>query len=89
LKAEYLPGFVKDLKALRGSSAYTRIRRFAFNDIEGFESLEQIPALKRLRGFKSAYRARIGDYRVGFFFDGQTVIFARVLHRKDIYRFFP
>jgi len=38
---------------------------------------------------RNAYRARIGDYRIGFFFAGQTVIFARVLHRKDTYRFFP
>lgn len=89
MKAEYLPGFVKDLKALRGSPAYVRIRRLAFDDIGRFESLEQIPTLKKLRGFRNAYRTRIGDYRIGFFFDGQTVIFARVLHRKDIYRFFP
>jgi mRNA interferase RelE/StbE len=89
LKAEYLPGFVKDLKALRGSSSYVRIHRLAFDEIERFESIEQIPTLKKLRGFRNAYRIRTGDYRIGFLFDGQTVIFARVLHRKDIYRFFP
>jgi mRNA-degrading endonuclease RelE of RelBE toxin-antitoxin system len=34
-------------------------------------------------------RFRVADYRIGFIFDGQTVIFFRVLHRKDIYRYFP
>jgi mRNA-degrading endonuclease RelE of RelBE toxin-antitoxin system len=45
--------------------------------------------LKKLKGDENAYRIRIGDYRLGIFFDGETVIFARVLHRKDIYRYFP
>lgn len=88
MRAEYLPGFVKDSKALNGSPAYTRIHRFAFNDIERLTSLEQISGLKRLRGYSNACRVRVGDYRIGFFVDKQ-ITFARVLHRKDIYRFFP
>ena len=45
--------------------------------------------LKKLKGFKTAYRIRIGDYRIGVFIDGDIVEFARVVHRKDIYRLFP
>ncbi|MEG3988445.1 type II toxin-antitoxin system RelE/ParE family toxin [Microcoleus sp. S28C3] len=45
--------------------------------------------LKKLKGEDNAYRFRVGDYRIGFYFDGETVTFARVLHRKDIYRYFP
>ncbi|HAO10876.1 MAG TPA: plasmid stabilization protein, partial [Planktothrix sp. UBA8407] len=44
---------------------------------------------KKLKGDDNAYRLRVGDYRIGFYFDGETVTFARVLHRKDIYRYFP
>ncbi|MGH2412635.1 MAG: type II toxin-antitoxin system RelE family toxin, partial [Microcystaceae cyanobacterium] len=36
-----------------------------------------------------AYRIRLGDYRIGLFIEGKTVTFARVLHRKEIYRYFP
>ena len=89
MKAEYLPGFVKDLQALRGVAAYNKVRRLAFDDIEGLSSLNEIPGLKRLRGFRNAYRIRVGDYRIGIISDGKTVTFARVLNRKDIYRFFP
>jgi mRNA-degrading endonuclease RelE of RelBE toxin-antitoxin system len=39
--------------------------------------------------FDNAYRIRIGDYRLGIIFDGETLIFERVLHRKGIYRYFP
>lgn len=28
-------------------------------------------------------------YRLGMIFDGQRLIFERVLHRQEIYRYFP
>ncbi|MEH1829111.1 MAG: type II toxin-antitoxin system RelE/ParE family toxin [Nostoc sp.] len=47
-----------------------------------------MPNLKKLQGYENAYRIRVGDYRIGIIFDGETVLFQRVLHRKDIYRYF-
>ncbi|MGH8000971.1 MAG: type II toxin-antitoxin system RelE family toxin [Brasilonema sp.] len=52
-------------------------------------SFEEITNLKKLKGYDNAYRIRIGDYRIGIIFDDETVMFQRVLHRKDIYRYFP
>ena len=89
MKADYLPGFVKDLKALRGAAAYARIHKLAFEEVARWGGLDQVAGLKKLRGYSNAYRIRVGDYRVGFFSDGQKITFARVLHRKEIYRFFP
>lgn len=89
MKADYLPGFVKDLKALRGAAASGRIHKLAFEEVERWTDLDQIAGLKKLRGYGDAYRIRVGDYRVGFFSDGSKITFARVLHRKKIYRFFP
>ncbi len=48
-----------------------------------------LPNIKKLSGHVSAYRLRIGDYRVGFFIVDETVILDRVVHRKDIYKVFP
>jgi mRNA interferase RelE/StbE len=45
--------------------------------------------VKKLVGFKEAFRIRLGNYRVGVFLEGENVIFARVAHRKDIYSIFP
>jgi mRNA-degrading endonuclease RelE of RelBE toxin-antitoxin system len=45
--------------------------------------------IKKLKGEINAYRWRIGDYRVGFFIENDTIIFARVLHRREFYRYFP
>jgi mRNA-degrading endonuclease RelE of RelBE toxin-antitoxin system len=89
LKAAYLPGFVKDLKALRGAPEYSKVYQLSFEDARTAAGLEQIPGVTKLRGFQNAYRIRIGNYRVGFLFDGATLTFARVLDRKEIYRFFP
>ena len=53
------------------------------------DSLAGVSNLKKLKGHKNAYRVRLGDYRIGLLLDGNTVTFARLLHRKDIYNIFP
>lgn len=89
MKTEYKPSFLKDLKALKSTPSFETIKALAFTEIPNLQKFEDIGNLKRLKGDDNAYRIRIGDYRLGIFFDGETVIFARVLHRKDIYRYFP
>ena len=42
--------------------------------------------VKRLTNFTPEYRLRVGDYRVLFEVEGQTVVIYRVLHRKDAYK---
>jgi mRNA-degrading endonuclease RelE of RelBE toxin-antitoxin system len=57
--------------------------------METVDGLEKIPNTKKLKGHKSAYRTRIGDYRLGFFFESSVIILARFVNRKDIYKIFP
>jgi mRNA-degrading endonuclease RelE of RelBE toxin-antitoxin system len=49
----------------------------------------EITGVKKLVGFKNQYRIRIGQYRIGLVFKDETLIFVRILHRKDIYSYFP
>ncbi|MCK9303277.1 MAG: type II toxin-antitoxin system RelE/ParE family toxin [Bacteroidales bacterium] len=56
---------------------------------ENASSIEDIPNIKKIVGFQNCYRYRIGDYRVGFELNGNTVLFIVIAHRKDIYRLFP
>ncbi len=53
------------------------------------DSVIQIKNVKKLKGSSKAYRIRIGDYRLGFFLENDTVILSRILNRKEIYRYFP
>lgn len=57
--------------------------------MEDAGTLEELPHVKKLSGYRDAYRMRIGDYRRGLHLVGHKVQLARLLHRKEVYRFFP
>ncbi len=88
MQVEFSSKFSKDLDYINPKSVHANIRKL-IGLVESANDLHNIPNLKKLVGFKSAYRVRIGDYRVGFFYEGHKVLFARVVHRKDIYKVFP
>ena len=89
MKPNYLPTFIKDLKSLKSTSSYSAIKKLVFTDILAVQNLTEISNLKRLKGDYNAYRIRVGDYRIGFFLEDNTITFARVLHRREFYRYFP
>jgi len=88
MKVEFLKNFSKDLDVLKSKSVKLTLINL-IEKLEDADSLESISNLKKLKGHKSAYRIRVGDYRLGFFLEGKTIILARFLHRKDIYQLFP
>ncbi len=89
MKTNYLPTFIKDLKSLKSTSSYSGIKKLVFTDILAVQNLKEISNLKKLKGDYNAYRIRVGDYRIGFFLEDNTITFARVLHRREFYRYFP
>ncbi len=88
MQVEFLSKFSKDIDRITVKSVRSHLLKL-IELMESEENLNNIPHLKKLAGHKSAYRVRLGDYRVGFFYENQTVIFARIIHRKDIYKVFP
>lgn len=72
-----LPGFIQQRLAL------------LIEELETATTLSEIVNCKKLTGFKTAYRIRIGEYRVGFFFEKNSIDLVRVLPRKEMYRYFP
>lgn len=87
MKVEINRHFVKDTTKLT-----TDLRERIFNLIEMLEKcthLEQIPSIKKLKGYKNAYRIRIGDYRIGLYLIENAIELRRVLHRKEMYDYFP
>ncbi|WP_199250185.1 type II toxin-antitoxin system RelE/ParE family toxin [[Phormidium] sp. ETS-05] len=57
--------------------------------VEQAEQLSEISNLKKLKGSTDYYRMRVGDYRIGIKVNDGVVSFVRILHRKEIYRYFP
>lgn len=59
------------------------------NDIKSTDKIFSIANIKKLKGNPTAYSIRIGDFRLGFFYEDHSAILTRFLNRKDIYKFFP
>jgi len=58
--------------------------------IEKANSIQEIPHVKKIEGYKNYYRIRLGDYRLGLEkISPSEIKLIRLLHRKEIYRFFP
>ena len=57
--------------------------------IEVARTIRDLQNCKKLKGYKSAYRIKLDTYRIGFFFERGVVELTTVLHRRDIYRYFP
>ncbi len=80
--------FLKDIELINEKNLKPQVG-IIIAEIEKAERLSSMLNLKKLKGHKSAYRIRIGNYRLGFFYENQTVTCTRLLHRKDIYKSFP
>jgi mRNA interferase RelE/StbE len=88
MQVEFLSKFNKDIDRIHLKSVKKSILS-VIEEVKSANSLSQIKNIKKLTGFKSAFRIRTGEYRIGIFIEENKVQFARVLNRKEIYRFFP
>jgi mRNA interferase RelE/StbE len=89
VKVAYKKLFLKDLARLKGTEVYDQIKEIAFEILPNCEDLSQASGIRPLRNAKDAFRIRVGEYRIGLKKRGDAIELVRVLHRKDIYRFFP
>ena len=81
--------FLNDLKKLKNKDIAQRLK-YIINTIEKAESIHTIRNLKKMEGYTSYYRIRIGNYRIGLeLVNDDTIIFVRLKHSKDIYKVFP
>ena len=87
MRVDFKRSFLRDLKRIRGAAIKERVRE-TIQLVEQAEHLQDIKNLKKLTHGDRYYRIRIGDYRLGLILEGDTLIFVRFLHRKDLYRYF-
>ncbi|MGE0637532.1 MAG: type II toxin-antitoxin system RelE/ParE family toxin [Bacteroidia bacterium] len=80
--------FEKDTDKLKDRKLLQKIAD-SIRQVQAAKSPAEIQGLKKLSGFSTYYRIRIGEYRIGVFIKGNEAIFERCLHRKDIYRYYP
>lgn len=80
--------FLKDIQKITDKNLKSDINK-AIEDFENVHSLLELSNIKKLIGFKEAYRLRLGKYRLGFYFDGTSIKLARLVMRDTIYKIFP
>lgn len=88
MKIEFRKSFEKDLGKIRDGDLLAKIKA-VLEEIESAETLLDINNIKKLKADGNYYRIRVGNYRIGFTENEGIVTFVRVLHRKEMYRYFP
>lgn len=88
MKIKFKKQFLKDLIKIPVEYR-NKIERLAFNDIPEENSEQILKRLSKMKGYEGYYKIKVGDYRMGLYMEKNILEFQRVLHRKDIYRFFP
>lgn len=88
MNVSFQKSFGKDLRKIKDKSLLDRVKN-AVEAVEIAENLDQIRNIKKMKVEGEYYRIRVGDYRIGFKLEQDSLVFIRCLHRKEIYRFFP
>ena len=88
MEVAYLESLVKDLKKIKDKKLLYSLSK-VFVNLEKIDDLFKISSVKKMSGHPEAYRIRIGDYRLGFYYTENQIEIARFLKRNDIYKVFP
>lgn len=87
MKVEFRKSFEKDAGEIRDGDLLLRIKA-VIEEVENAKGLLNISNIKKLKAQRDYYRIRVGDYRIGLAHGEDAITFVRVLHRKEMYRYF-
>ena len=88
MKVEFRESFLKDLRTAKNPNLLNKVKT-AIESVESAANPQNIHNFKKLKGYSTYFRIKIGSYRIGLTMKGDTITFVRFLPRRDIYRFFP
>lgn len=89
MRVLFTKSFAKDLRNHRKNQELLKQVRIIIENVEKAEAVTELTNLKQLKADGWYYRIRTGDYRIGLTIENDLITFVRVLHRREIYRFFP
>lgn len=90
MKIFFKPSFINDFKQLP-FDIQKEVRYICTEVFPKLKNLRDFSLynIKPLTGFRSYFRIKLADYRIGLKKIGNVIEFIRVKHRKDIYKYFP
>jgi mRNA interferase RelE/StbE len=87
MKTAFKTSFLKDVK--KAPITLLPELNIIITESEKASSLREITNLKKLKGHDIAYRIKLKQFRICFYYANDVIIFTRFLPRKDVYKFFP
>jgi mRNA interferase RelE/StbE len=88
MKIEFLSAFEKDL-ARSKDKTLAGIVLECIQIFEEAQDLRDVPNIKKLKAHETAFRYRKVKYRIGFYLEDDTVLFAAFHVRGNFYKKFP
>jgi mRNA interferase RelE/StbE len=88
LNIEYRKKFLKELSKIP-LPYRTNIENFVFDYLPTLKSITEANHIEKMKGYHEYYKVRFGSYRVGLRYSDEILTLERVLHRKEIYKYFP
>ena len=88
MQTKFKKRFLKQLANLP-KDVRERIESFVFEELPNLASISESGKIEKMQGYDDYFKIRFGSYRVGLKLENEEVIVQIVMHRKEIYRFFP
>ncbi|MFC1851712.1 type II toxin-antitoxin system RelE/ParE family toxin [candidate division CSSED10-310 bacterium] len=88
MEIRYEKSFERDLRKVKNKSVKNKIKE-KIDEIKEVDNFASLSGIKKIRGYENYYRVRIGNFRIGIELKENIIILARILDRKDIYKYFP
>ena len=88
MKIKYHKSFEKDLRKINDKKTKQKLKQIILQMKEA-NVLDELKSVKKMAGHPNAFRIRIGPYRLGFYYENNTLLLSRFVKRNDIYKLFP
>lgn len=88
MKLIFSKTFKKDIGKLNDKNTKTKLKQIILQ-LKEVSSLLEISNCIKMKGHPSAYRIRVGNYRLGIYQLEKEIHIARFVKRNDVYKLFP
>ena len=88
MKIHYSRRFLKQLTKIPFSTS-NKIEQFIFDELPTIAQIELSGKIEKMKGYDGYYKVRFGSYRIGMYYQEDTLHIKLVMNRKDIYNYFP
>ena len=88
MQIKFKKSFLKQL-ANMPKDVRQKIEIFVFKELPRLKSIGEAGKIEKMHGYEDYFKTRFGSYRLGMKIENDEIIVQTVMHRKEIYRFFP